>query len=260
MNRILKPYMPRLNLEELARAEIQNSPEEKKDEKPEVTAGADFSGANIQLTNDSWIIPEVSYRNNIYTAKLSRTLLDSGALKTQEQWAEYREQAIKSGGFYTGDMPLQHAIFKRVFQEKDKPEAEQIRVFLQEQMRTRYLATLTRIPYQPVGDDLIIHNYHTNDEYKLNELIVGPDREIKQADSKAVEVLLGTRDISEISAVYKWLNQTPAWIWRLNEKPKKVDERVARFSAGSVRAYFVCGSYPACCDASLGVFLAAKKF
>ena len=213
--------------------------------------------ANINSTADYWNIEGVNYKNKFYSVQLAKSLLDNGNAKTQAQWAEYSVLAKQNGSFYTGDMPLYHAVFTSLFKQKDnsksKKEIEEARAFIQKQMREKYLMTLTRIPYQPIGKDKIIHNYRTNEEYELNEDIVGPDREIITGDKKALTAILGTDDIDEIKSVYKWINQTPAWIWRVNSKPKNINERVAWFVAGTGRAVLNCDRVPDYSDASLGV-------
>ncbi|MFA5174467.1 MAG: hypothetical protein WC438_04775 [Candidatus Pacearchaeota archaeon] len=212
---------------------------------------------SIINVGDYWTIPNVSYRNGIHTFDLSKTLLENGQAKTQEQWAEYRKIAQPKAEFYTGDMPLYHAVFTALFEQKDNPQfkqiAEEARQFIQNSMRQKCPITLTRIAYQPRGKDKIIHNYKTNEQYELEEKIIGPDRLIESGDCLALKSLLGNGDINKINSVYQWINQTNAYLWRLNEKPKNVDERVARFNALSDGVDLDCYGVPEDADASLGV-------
>ncbi len=213
------------------------------------------SDINIQSIDDYWQIQGVNYMNEIKTINLAQQLLPN---MTQDKHAEYREQAISKGEFYTGDMPLYHAVFTALFNQKDKPESEQARQFIKKSMREKWLMTLTRIAYQPRGKDKIIHNYNTKDEYSLEENIVGEDRFIEDADRSALKALLGTDNIQEIKDIYNWINGTDTYIWRINSKPNKVDERVTRFDAGSGRADLACGRGPDGGDPSLGVFTCAE--
>ncbi|MFA5174466.1 MAG: hypothetical protein WC438_04770 [Candidatus Pacearchaeota archaeon] len=213
---------------------------------------------SIINVGDYWTIPNVSYRNGIHTFDLSKTLLENGQAKTQEQWAEYRKIAQPKAEFYTGDMPLYHAVFTALFEQKDNPESEEARKFIQKSMRQKYPITLTRIAYQPRGKDKIIHNYKTNEQYELEENIIGPDRLIESGDSSALKALLGNEDINQINSIYNWINQTNAYLFRLNSKPKSVDERVAGFGAGSDRVCLSCGRYPEVAGASLGVRLVVR--
>jgi hypothetical protein len=215
-------------------------------------------GTGIQANSDFWKIPGVNDRGKIGTYGLSKTLLDNGSSKTQDEWASYSEQAKQRQDFYLGDMPLYHSISTALFKQPESQNREEARVFIQKNMREKYLMTLTRVAYQPKGKDKIIHNFGISEQYLLDELIVGEDRVIETKDSKALTVLLGTGDISEINSVYQWLNQTNAYIWRLNNKPKQVDERVAWFDAGSGGAGLDCGGGPADTGAGLGVRACAE--
>jgi hypothetical protein len=206
-----------------------------------------------QNSDEFWRIPQVEYRNGIYVVDLSKKLLDNGTAKTQDDWAKYSLESKPRGDFYVGDMPLYHSVFRALFKRKGQQDAEEARKFIQEQMRARWLMTLTRIAYQQKGKDRVIHDFGTNQTYLINESIVGPDKVIEQEDSSALTALLGTGDINETKGVYNWINQTPTYIWRVNSKPKQVDERVARFVAGSGRAYLDCDRDPADSDSSLGV-------
>ena len=241
--------------------EAEKDPGNPNPAQPKPLVNQDVSG-NVLSNQEHWTIP-VNYRNGIYQLDLAKSLLDNGKSRTQQDWAEYRKLAEPKGDFYTGDMPLCHAVFTSLFNQKDKPESEEARKFIQEQMRARWFMTLTRVVYQPKGKDKVIHNFGLNkvfgpnQEYSLEENIVGKDGAIEKGDSSALTALLGTGDVDEIKAVYNWINQTPTYIWRLNSKPTNLDERVARFGAISGRALFDCYwdagySYP-----SLGVRIAS---
>ena len=229
--------------------------EENKEKNPEKIVQPIKTNVNIHSIDDYWRIEGVNYKGKIKTINLAQQLLPN---MTQDKHAEYREQAISKGEFYTGDMPLYHAVFTALFNQKDKPESEQARQFIKKSMREKWLMTLTRIAYQPRGKDKIIHNYNTKDEYSLEENIVGEDRFIEDADRSALKALLGTDNIQEIKNIYNWINETDTYIWRINSKPNKVDERVARFGADSDRADLDCYRYPDGRYPSLGVFTCAE--
>ena len=229
--------------------------EENKEKNPEKIVQPIKTNVNIHSIDDYWRIEGVNYKGKIKTINLAQQLLPN---MTQDKHAEYREQAISKGEFYTGDMPLYHAVFTALFNQKDKPESEQARQFIKKSMRKKWLMTLTRIAYQPRGKDKIIHNYNTKDEYSLEENIVGEDKFIEDADRSALKALLGTDNIQEIKNIYNWINETDTYIWRINSKPNKVDERVARFGADSDRADLDCYRYPDGRYPSLGVFTCAE--
>ncbi|MFA5174462.1 MAG: hypothetical protein WC438_04750 [Candidatus Pacearchaeota archaeon] len=208
---------------------------------------------SIINAGDYWTIPNVSYRNGIHTFDLAKTLLENGQAQTQDYWVYYRNIAQPKGEFYTADMPLYHAVFTALFEQKDNPESEEARKFIQSSMRDKWPITLTRIAYQPRGKDKIIHNYKTNEQYELEEKIIGPDRFIKSRDSPALNALLGDGDIDQINSIYNWINQTNPYIWRVDSKPNEIDERVAGLDANSGWVDLGCGRSPGGALASLGV-------
>jgi hypothetical protein len=212
----------------------------------------------IISSEDYWTISGVNYRKGIYSVNLMKSLLDGGNKKTQYDWAEYSRTAQENNLPYTADMPLHHSVIKTAYEQRDHPDfkqtAEEIRQFIHKTFREGWPTTLTRIAYQPNGKDKIIHNYSMPNEYSLDELIVGPDREIEGRDKNALKAILGTDNLKEIQDIYQWLNQTPTWIWRVDDKPINIDERVAWFGAGSNRTVLGCDRYPSDQDSSLGVF------
>jgi hypothetical protein len=209
---------------------------------------------NLESKIDSWKISGVNYRNGVYVVDLAKELLPA---KTQDEHAQHREQA--KGDFYTADMPLYHALFTSLYNQKNNPQTEEIRAFIQKSMRANWLMTLTRIAYQPKGNDKIIHNCNTKEQYELQENIVGPDRKIVKEDSSALKALLGTDNIDEIKEVYNYINKTPTYIWRVNSKQKNVVERIARFNADSGRALLGCYRYPDYSNSALGVRASRTK-
>jgi hypothetical protein len=188
---------------------------EKKDLEDNTSVKQPKTPVTTQDSGDYWTISGVNYRNGIHVVDLSKSLLDNGNSKTQNEWAEYSEQARQRGEFHVADMPLYHSVFTALFKQKDNPNfsqtAEEARVFIQKQMREKYQMTLTRIAYQHSGKDEIIHNYGLTDKYELEEKIIGPDREILKEDNKTLKALLGIENVDEIKAVYNWINQTPTW-------------------------------------------------
>src|SRR3989344_4733374 len=70
----------------------------------------------LDTTTDYWSIPSVQYRGGVYIVDLAKSLLDEGNTKTQDMWIAYAKEAQPKDEFYTGDMPLQHAIFTASFQ------------------------------------------------------------------------------------------------------------------------------------------------
>ena len=198
-------------------------------------------------------IPQITYRSGVFDADILKTFLDNGTVKTQDDWASYSENARVRGEFYT--------ILKRAFDLKDDPNykfpVEEMRTTIQKLSREKWLMTLTRIGYSSQGNDTINHNFGLSDKYQSFEGVVGSDGEIPAGSSDDLyHSLLGTGDsITKIKDVFRWLNETPTYIWRVNSKPKSNLERVARFGASSAWAGLVCDGDPTDTSSSLGVRL-----
>ena len=204
-----------------------------------------------------WRINRVSYRNGIYQVEVSKTLIPSG---TQAQHAQRRKEALTHDSFYTPDFPLFHGIIDTLHQNREGPCKDKIgaaRKYLSDLVNGKWLMTLTRIRYAPNGQDLVIHAYGQDDTYETPSNFVGPDGFIAKPETNAgaaPQALLGTQQsLQEINHVYRWFRNTDAYIWRINSIPKSVDERVARFNAGSGRADLYCSEGPRVSVASLGV-------
>ena len=224
------------NPEQIARRYIERKYSENSPKIPNETETKVDSETPINLTStqDSWKIEGVEYRDGIYTVNLAKQLLDNGNSKTQQEWTNYRNQ---SNSFYTADMPLHHSIFKALYQQRDTTEAKEAREFLEQQFREKWLQTLTRITYTPKGKDKlthkkdkVIHNIGTQEQYEINENIVGESGQIINIKTpKFLEALLGSSNKEEINNIYKWITNKDAYIWRINENPKQNLERVAGF-------------------------------
>ena len=208
---------------------------------------------NVTSLTEHWEIPNVEYGNGIYKVNLAKSLLDNGNAKTQADWIEYSKQAKQNGDFYVGDMALQYSMF-RVLSLQNTQEAFEARDFIKRQMKEKWLVTTTRLKYNPKGKYEVVHDYETPSELKVEVDLVGPDRFIETNDSNALEALLLDKDVDRVNNVFNFINGTNAYIWRVNGKPKKMDERVARFGAGSDWASLNCYRLPDGVDSSLGVF------
>jgi hypothetical protein len=213
-------------------------------------------------TDEYWEIPGVTYRGASGNVHVLKGYLDNGNSKTQDNWANYSESARKNGGFYTPDYPLFFATLERAYALKTNPSIEEVRQKIKELSRVRWLMALSRIKYDSNGDDEIVHNHGMSDQYSIKEHFMGQDGKIPAGSQESVyQKLLGTKcSVVEISNVFRWLNDTDTYIWRLNKTPKNTEGRVARFSVDSNGAYLCCYGNPSSSNASLGVrFIASPK-
>jgi hypothetical protein len=218
-----------------------------------------------QTNQQFWTIPNVNYRGAVGNVDVLKTLLDNETAKTQSDWVNYSEQSRLAGNFYTPDYPLFYATLDRALDLKDekgyKTLIEEMRTTLQGFSRANWLMTLTRIAYQPSGKDRIIHNYGLKDNYEILQDFIGVDGVLPAGSNLNVyHALLGTTaSLDRINKVFNWLNDTMSnYIFRINKKPKSVDERVAWFDAYSGGAFLSCDRVLAGSGVSLGVRFARR--
>jgi len=212
-------------------------------------------------SGDFWTIPGVNYRGNVVDVQLLKNYLDNGNAKTQDDWARYSEQARAKGEFYLPDYPLFFATLERAYALKTDATIEEMRKKVQKLSRAKWLMTTTRIKYANKGKDKIVHNYGMSDPQKLEEPFVGADGTIPSGSPETLyQKLLGTQSsVANINSVFKWLNGTDAYMYRVNSKPNKLDERVAAgFDADSDWAYFDCDRIPTNTNTGLGVRYARR--
>jgi len=231
----------------------QKSGEKKQKTKPDAAKPTGFS---LEDKTDFYEIKGVHYNNGICRVNLSKTLLPS---RTQEEHAEHRMNA-KPSEFYLADMSLYHSLFTELFKNKDnshKSQIENARQFIKKSMLEHWLTTLTRVHYNPNGNDMIIHNYGQKDRRKDNlNTFICPNGEITKISNaeKPLQLLLNTnQNASEINSVYNWLADVNAYLYRLNSTPSKTDERVAGLCADSGRVYLDCLRGPSNLDGGFGV-------
>ena len=243
--------------------EQRNKSEDEREQEKQSRSNSQESDIIITPNSDYWTIKGVGYRGNEVDVNLSKTLLDNGSNKTQDEWAKYSTEAKKRKEFYTPDFPLYYSVLKAVKlgQSLNQKGANEIRSTVKKFARENWLMALTRINYNQNTPDKIIHNYKQgNEEYSVDTNFIGQDGNISNLNpTKELSALLGTDNVKEIGDVFQWLNETPTYLWRLNSRPDKQDERVARFGASSDRASLNCYRDPSDSYSSLGVRLAREK-
>ena len=244
-----KDYLDRMKSESK-----QGKKQTKQQKIPQTTS----TGFSLEDLTNFWQVDGVNYRNGVYQVDLAKTLLDEKATKTQDEWAQYSKEAISKGEFYVGDFPLYHSLFATLFRNKDNSQYEgkvkEVKKFILESMFNYWLTILTRIKYNPRGKDLVIHNYGLQDQYEIQENIVGADDSITKINPQnELNAILGSNDVNEINHVYKWITGKDAYLRRVNNKPKNIDERVARCGAGLYWAYPDCNRGPSDSGWALGV-------
>jgi len=166
---------------------------------------------------------------------------------TQDRLAEFYEAEKQKGN----PLPLNSIQMFGIMEDAVRAGDTKLMNFLQDGLR-KWPNTLTRVIYNPAGEkDEIIHNYGTSGAYSLFGDIVGLDGWVSDIKDKlTLKSLLGISDTRKLNRVSNKINSTQMYVWRLNSKPSKKDERVVRFNANSdwldLNAYrYPLDEYPA---------------
>ena len=116
---------------------------------------------------------------------------------------------------------------------------EQARQYIQGVMREGGFGTLTDLTYTPKGKkDKIVHGFGKTERPIVQEVnLVGQDGRLSDVLSQEASLAWTGKSPEEAAELLSYINQTPAYLWRLNSEPSRNVERVARFSADSGRAY-----------------------
>ncbi len=192
-------------------------------------------------TEGLWEIPGVIYQGETGTYRLFEEMTPT---LNQDQLAELYTKEKQKGNHHPTDMPLVWAIATRAYELRDEDQSKTLQQFLRSGLRT-FPNTLTRIIYNSSGEDRVIHNYGTSDEYSLQGDIVGSGGFVSELSDKTVlEKIIGTQDTQKINEISQYVNGTDTYLWRLNSKPKQKDERVARFDAIGGRLGLDCCRHP----------------
>jgi hypothetical protein len=184
--------------------------------------------SHIMPSEEYFEISGVNYKGNIHTYRLYTKMTD---LMNQDELAKFYETEKQKGNPY----PMDSILHFSIFDSARKSKTEELLNFIHSGLR-KYPVTLSRVIYNPLEKDKIIHNYKTSDAYSLNGNIVGEDGWIKDIkDKKSLELLIGIKDINKLNKISQNINQTLMYIWRVNSKPSEKIESAVWFDAGGGR-------------------------
>lgn len=202
------------------------------------------TGFSIEELEDRFVLNGVHYRNGIYTIEWSKQLLDNGEAHTQDEWLK----TLKGGEWSLADAPLNQATMTALYEHKDDPNKDlaklvrAIQKMLKKDFEDNWMITGSRVVYRPEGNDKVIHNYATSEEYAVEANIVGPDGFNKDAED-ALEALLDTKDIKKVKQVIKWTSGKKPYLCRLNTKPEQDVERVVVLGVGSIGRFIIVADF-----------------
>ena len=220
----------------------------------------DFS---LEDKTDHYLITGFKNENSLVSYKLFKELLLD---KTQDEHAQDRIRILSSNSHepFLGDISEYHSIFNILYNNKRSSDykdiIEQARNFIKQSMLEHWLATLTRIKYNPVGDDIVMHNYKQSDQHPISiDSFIGPDGYITKPETANIEEPLHSlfntsQNPEQINQVYRWLlTNADVYIQRLNSSPEILDEKVAGIGADSDCTFLDCDWYSSFSFVGLGV-------
>ncbi len=164
----------------------------------------------VRLPNDTYSDVQVSERR-----------LDDGKSRTQRGWQDYRNET----GWGPGSGPLITAVLTALYDNRSTEGVEELKNLFHDDFRTHWMMTATGITYRAGASDLVTHDSGTPGQTSLEARLVGPDGKLNEGMSGEIQTLLGSSDISKVSAVYEWVSGKESYLWRLNEQPKLSEER-----------------------------------
>lgn len=154
--------------------------------------------------------------------QVTEKLLDNGESRTQRGWQDYRNET----GWGPGSGPLITAVLTTLYDNRAAEGVEELRKILGDDFKNRWMMTATGITYRAGASDIVTHDFGTPEQRTLEARLVGSNGLINERMSEEIQALLGSRDISKIINVYKWVTGKGSYLWRLNKQPEQDQELV----------------------------------
>jgi hypothetical protein len=175
--------------------------------------------SKITLNKDGkfWNIPEIVYMGKTGDYELFKKMIPS---MSQYELSEFYNKSKLKGEPYPANSLLLMKIISRAYSLRNQniEDVEELRRFLKVGCR-EFPNTLSRVIYIPEGNDEVIHNCGTFDQYSLRGDIVGASDILENMPNrKALELVLGTKDVGKINRVFNWINGTDGDICRLSSR------------------------------------------
>ena len=181
-----------------------------------------------------WDIPIVSYKEKFNEY---RVFEETAYPMTNDQLSEFYDVEKPKGNPHPASSDLVYSILLGAYRLEDIEGKNSLRKFLKQELQ-RWPSTTSRVLYSPSGENEVVHNCGTSDEYRLKESkLVGPSCLIKDSYNSVLKTVLGTDNIHEINEVFNWINSTNLSLWRRNSNHSERDERTICLEIDSKGAY-----------------------
>ncbi|MFH1181998.1 MAG: hypothetical protein V1702_03495 [Candidatus Woesearchaeota archaeon] len=188
-----------------------------------------LTGAQFRIINpqDFYTIEGVKLPNGSYGAvQVTKKLLDGGRSYIQRSLPMH----ITKTGWGPGSGPLITAVLTALFDNKGVEGVEELKALFAGDFK-EWNMTSTGITYRAIHD-LVTHDIGLPEQTTLEARLVGPDGYVDKKMSQVMQALLGNNDADKINTVYKWVTGGDAYLWRLNERPTKDENRVLLLGGG----------------------------
>ena len=179
--------------------------------------------------------------------------------RTQEEYAKHKKSVLKSPNEgYIEDTPFYYSLFKFLKDNAEHPKFKnginEIVSFIRESLENNDLLTLSRVRYEAEGLDSVIHEFGMQDQYCIDENIVGPDEWIERSRTiDRYKAILGSKDVHKINSVFNFITEKNLYGWFLNDKLNEDIEKAVWIGSFSGRADLGCDGNPDGSDAGLAV-------
>ena len=220
-------------------------------------ASAESTEFDIIEQSDSFVLKGIPYLGGHQDIAWGKELLNNGQTLTQDSWTDF----LQKSEWQLPDALTYHATLAALYQHKDGFQSqlvERVRSVFSKYFRKNLLMTGTRVVYEPQGNDVVKHSHD-----EVPAVIVGANGRVNAESGfeDSIEVLLGTRDLTEVEDVYLWLSERKPYLRRLNNRSNQRIERVVVLGVEDDRFNIYCYDYFDYSWPALGVvYMGAKKF
>ena len=220
----------------------------------------------IEEFDDRYRLHNIDYDGGLYFVDWNKTLLDDGKRHTQDEWINL----TKGDKWKLPNLQLVHASVLALYKNRNhfgfsqnKIMKKVIEEVFELDFSKNYPHVSSRMLYKPAGEDVVMHDFGYSTQRDVQCTLVGKDGYILAGCGfdDVVDALLGTRNLSEVGHVYKWIIGLKPYLWRLNMTPDHENLCVAGLSLARENQWF----FVSACDiitanrSARGVFVSQEK-
>jgi len=187
---------------------------------------------NLEERVGSYVVSGIVHRGQTYTWEIKTDeLLGEKELKNLDGWIEHNVKARETNEYGVLSAPQYHSLFSTIYEhrndEQHKDTIELLRSKLVVRLALRWVYTMSKVKYDPQGQDIVTHNVGMTDEYTGRYDVMGKDGflTVLEDGSMYCEAIVGDASVSKVSGIYEWLSGNKAYAYRVNAEQKHDNER-----------------------------------